>query len=65
NAASGRDREALQNSLLQAQITKAIAEADIYKNKANKLIANEAEKAQINDLIEIGKNIIGKIEGEE
>ncbi|EAC6174046.1 terminase small subunit [Listeria monocytogenes] len=65
NAASGRDREALQNSLLQAQITKAIAEADIYKNKANKLIANKAEKAQINDLIEIGKNIIGKIEGEE
>ncbi|EQC2305167.1 terminase small subunit [Listeria monocytogenes] len=65
NAASGRDREALQNSLLQAQITKAMAEADIYMNRASKLIANEAEKAQINDLIEIGKNIIGKIEGEE
>lgn len=65
NAASGRDREALQNSLLQAQITKAIAEANIYKNRAGKLIANESEKAQINDLIEIGKSIIGKVEGDD
>ncbi|HAM0968830.1 TPA: terminase small subunit [Listeria monocytogenes] len=65
NAVSGRDREALQNNLLQAQIAKAIAEADIYKNRASKLIANESEKAQINDLIEIGKSIIGKIEGDD
>ncbi|EPP0993247.1 terminase small subunit [Listeria monocytogenes] len=65
HVAGGRDKEILQNNLLKAQIEKAIAEADIYKNKANKLIANEAEKAQINDLIEIGKNIIGKIEGED
>ncbi|EAC8106252.1 hypothetical protein OLL18_001059 [Listeria monocytogenes] len=54
-----------QIKLIKAQTAKATAEADIYTNRASKLIANEAEKAQINDLIEIGKNIIGKIEGEE
>ncbi|MCX67253.1 terminase small subunit [Listeria monocytogenes] len=59
NAASGRDREALQNSLLQAQITKAIAEADIYKNRAAKITQNQAARIHIDDLIGLGTQHLG------
>lgn len=49
--------------LIDAQIRKVVAEAMILENKANKLSIKENQKAHINDLIDIGKSIIGGDDG--
>lgn len=49
----------LDEKLKKEQIKKAKAEAAILENAANKLSAGEATEKQIQDLIDIGKSLIG------
>lgn len=54
-----KDISVLNNRRIEAQVSKAESEAAIFENRAGKIAINEAEKAQVNDLIEIGNAIIG------
>ncbi|MBC1982786.1 terminase small subunit [Listeria booriae] len=54
-----KDISTLNNRRLEAQVSKAESEAAIFENRAGKIAINEAEKAQVNDLIAIGNKIIG------
>ncbi|EUJ51807.1 terminase small subunit [Paenilisteria rocourtiae] len=54
-----KDISVLNNRRIEAQVSKAESEAAIFENRAGKIAINDAEKAQVNDLIAIGNKIIG------
>lgn len=67
-----KDMHAMKERLLHSQVEQAQAsaektraEADIYKNKADKITRNQAKRASVDDLINIGQSFLGILDESE